>query len=279
MGCMQTRNVSGEQKFCEEMYGYFVKGEIPKIIEAAADGATMTFPEGCPYSGVYTKGNTDGKGLKNMFENIGKAWGGEKGRTVKMTRGYDEKNKRSAALPKGFGSYETKDGKTTCDNWLIHLCPGGQVVSGIEKHTWEIDVKTQKWKSMVASETKFHNDAFDPKVNQSEILSKAGWALFSVGDTDTIINMLQAEGATMNGGGEEAEKAGVPYGGLWTKGDAKKSIKAMMGTMLGEIGASLQQEGNKFEVKEGGYSSVGNKVTMKAVIKATNTAGKAIEGE
>lgn len=279
MGCTTSRTVSEEQKFCEELYGFFTKGEIPKIIEAAADGATMTFPEGCPYSGVYTKGDKTGNGLVNMFENIGKAWGGEKGRGVKFTRGYDEKGTRIVPMPEDLGSYETKDGKTTCSNWVIQLCPGGAVVSGIEKHCWEIDLENKKFKSMVVSDTQFHNDAFDKKVNQSEILSKTAWKLFSIGDTDTIIDKLQNGKGTFSVGGEEAAAAGVPYGGVWVEGgDEKKSQKVAFQKMMGEIGQSLMT-GGKFEVKEGGYSSKDSTVTMAAVIKVKNTAGKSIEGE
>lgn len=197
-----------------------------------------------------------------------------------FTRGYDEKGARTAPWPEELGSYETKDGKTSCYNWVIHLCPKGEVISGIEKHVWEIDMKTMKWKSMEVQDSKFHNDAFDPKVNQSELLAKTCWKLFSIGATDTIIEKLQmGKGSKFDIGGEEAEKAGVPYGGVWVEGDdEKKGHKMAFQKMMGEIGASLQA-GGKFEVKEGGYSSAGDKVTMKAVIKVTNTAGKAIEGE
>jgi ketosteroid isomerase-like protein len=242
-----------EETFCKDMYKNFTTGNVKGIIDAATPTAFMEMTEDkVPYKGKYT-GAED---LKKFFEEIGKAWGGEKGVAIEF-KPHDFKVEAA--------------GKVVNKVSIIQLTPNGQVILGTETHTWTgVDPENKKWGSLTVTDAGFHGKAFGGEANQAELLTHVSWQLFGEGKTDVIIKDTMTKDCKFSLFQDDAEaSAKVPYAGVYTLEDMKKPFDAMQKNW------KMDQT---FSFKPTEFKADGNTVTMTAEIDCVTTTGKPIKG-
>jgi len=196
MGCTATREPL-EQKLCKSLYTFFMEGKPDEIIKLGAEDCTMDFTE-CkvaPYKGMFK-----GEECMDFFKKINEAWGPQ----VCNFQQSDWKT--------------LMDGKLECKCHIAVCKAGGGMILGVEKHTWEVDSKTMKWKSFTCTETGFLDVAFTEKTMDEKCIEVAKYCvqLFNTGQTALMTEKVWSKDGVMKvGTGADEKEKSIPYAGEW----------------------------------------------------------------